>query len=181
MLQIKIPLSPEGWDEEKQEFVEPTSKTIELEHSLLSISKWETKWKKPFFSKENKTYEEIIDYVKCMTLSKNVDPNVYGYLTKENIETIWKYIDDPMTATKITERGPKKPNREIITSEIVYYWMISFGIPFECQKWHFNRLYTLIRVCDIKNSPPKKMSRAETMRHNAALNASRRKKMNTRG
>ena len=85
MLQIKIPLSPEGWDEEKQEFVEPTSKTIELEHSLLSISKWETKWKKPFFSKENKTYEEIIDYVKCMTLSKNVDPNVYGYLTKENI------------------------------------------------------------------------------------------------
>lgn len=181
MLRLKIPLSQEGWDERKQEFVEPMSKTIELEHSLLSISKWEMKWKKPFLTKDNKTYEEIIDYIKCMTLSKNVDQSVYEHLTSDNIQTVLKYINDPMTATTFTEHGFKKPSREIITSEIVYYWMVSFNIPFECQKWNFNRLYALIRVCDIKNSPTKKMSKAETMRQNAALNASRRKQHNKRG
>ena len=181
MLKLDVPISPEGWDELKQEFVEPKTKTIELEHSLVSISKWEMKWKKPFFSNENKSYEEFVDYVKFMTLTKNVDPSIYSRLTQENFNAIKDYINDPMTATTFTERGPKKSNREIITSEIVYYWMVTFNIPFECQKWHFNRLMALIKVCSIKNTPPKKMSRSETLRQNAALNAARRKQHNTRG
>ena len=181
MLKLDIPISPEGWDELKQEFVEPKTKTIELEHSLVSLSKWEMKWKKPFYTNEDKTYGEMIDYVKCMTLTKNVDQSVYDHLTNENLEAIKEYIHDPMTATTSTERGPKRISREIITSEVIYYWMIAFNIPPEYQKWHLNRLMMLIRVCSEKNNPPKKMSRAETMRRNAALNAARRKQHNTRG
>lgn len=181
MLKIDVPIGPEEWDPVKEEFIEPPKKSLELEHSLVSLSKWEMKWKRPFFSDEDKSYEEIIDYIKCMTLSKNVDQSVYDHLTTENVEEIKGYINDPMTATTFTERGPKKASREIITSEIIYYWMVSFNIPFECQKWHLNRLMTLIRVCSIKNSPPKKMSKSEILRQNAALNAARRKQHNTRG
>lgn len=184
MLSIIIPLSEEMWDEDKEEFLPAQqSKVIQLEHSLVSISKWEAKWNKSFFL-ENRimTYEESIDYIRCMTLTQNVDPMVYNRLTTENIKAITQYINAPMTATTFsnTMRGRKKSS-ERITSELIYYWMVAFGIPFECQKWHINRLLTLIRICDIKNQPEKKMSMIDIMRDNAALNAARKRRLNTRG
>ena len=181
MLTITVPISPEGWDEIKQEFVEPKSQMLQLEHSLISLSKWESKWQKPFYSKKEMTDEETLDYIKCMTLNKTVDTDIYNHLTRENIDDIMKYIGNPMTATTFRKDDKSQNNREIITSELIYYWMIALNIPFECQKWHLNRLITLIRVCSIKNSPPKKMSKREIMSRNAALNAARRKQMNTKG
>jgi len=182
MLQITIPLSPEGWDEEKQEFVEPRTKVLQLEHSLVSLSKWESKWCKPFFSKKEKTEEETIDYIKCMTITQNVDPEVYDHLTPSIVKQIEEYIEAPMTATYFSDdKSRGRGTSEQITAELVYYWMIALNIPFECQKWHINRLLTLIRVCNIKNQPPKKMSRREIMSRNAALNAARRKQLNTKG
>lgn len=181
MLQITIPLAPEGWDEQKQEFVEPITQTLQLEHSLVSLSKWESKWHKAFLSKKDKTEEETLDYIKCMTLTQNVKPEVYNYLTRENIEAINKYIENPMTATVFSERKTGKGSNEVVTAELIYYWMIALNIPFECQKWHLNKLLTLIRTCEIKNSPPKKMSKRDIMSRNAALNASRRKQLNSRG
>ena len=181
MLQIKIPLTDERWDEEKQEFVEPTYKILQLEHSLISLSKWESKWCKPFFSKEQKTGEQVVDYIKFMTITKNVDDEIYDKLSNKNIEEINKYIEAPMTATTFSKEQNGKFSKEIITSELIYYWMIALNIPFECQKWHINRLLTLIRVCNVKNQPGKKMSNSEILRRNAALNAARRQQLNTRG
>lgn len=180
MLEIVIP-ETEQWDEVNQEFITSNRQILRLEHSLVSLSKWESKWKKPFLSNKEKTYEETIDYIKCMTLTQNVNDTVYNLLDKDNIEKINKYIGDPMTATTFKEDPNKKGGREIITSELIYYWMISLNIPFECQKWHLNRLLTLIKVCGIKNQPPKKMSKKDVMSRNAALNAARRKQMNSRG
>lgn len=181
MLTITVPISPEGWDEEKPEFVEPKSQTLQLEHSLVSLSKWESKWQKPFYSKKDMSNEEALDYIKCMTLTKNVDPDVYNHLTQENIKTILDYIGNPMTATTFGKETNSGNNREVITSELIYYWMIASNIPFECQKWHLNRLITLIRVCSIKNAPPKKRSKRDIMSRNAALNAARRKQFNSNG
>ena len=180
MLQITVS-ADELWDEAKGEFIPVKEQTLQLEHSLISLSKWESKWCKSFFSKKEKTYEETIDYIKCMTLTQNVKPNVYLNLSRENIDEINKYIEAQMTATVFSEDHMRKSSRETITSELIYYWMIALNIPFECQKWHLNRLLTLIRVCEIKNTPPKKMSRREIMSRNAALNAARRKQLNTRG
>ena len=181
MLELYIPAC-EGYDERKQEFVIISKEqTLQLEHSLVSLSKWESKWHKSFFTKEEKTYEETIDYIKCMTLTKNVPPEVYTLLTPRNIQEINEYIGDSMTATTFSEDKNAKPNRERVTSELIYYWMISLGIPFECQKWHINRLLTLIKVCSIKNQPPKKSSKKQIMSRNAALNAARRKQLNSRG
>lgn len=179
MLEIVIP-SIELWNEEKQEFVTVKGTTLKLEHSLVSLSKWESKWCKPFLSKEDKTPEETLDYIKCMTLTQNVDPNVYQCISNENINKIVTYINEPMTATTFREES-KGGSREIITAELIYYWMIALTIPFECQKWHLNRLLTLIRVCNIKNQPPKKMSKREIMSRNASLNAARRKQLNSKG
>lgn len=181
MLKIEIPISPEGWDERKQEFVEPQTKVLELEHSLISLSKWESKWCKPFLSSKEKTFEEIIDYAKCMTLTSNVDPDVYNHLTSENISQINKYIEAPMTATWFAKDKAGRSSSEQVTSELIYYWMIALNIPFECQKWHLNRLITLVKVCNIKNQPTKKMSKRDIMSRNAALNAARRKQLNTKG
>lgn len=180
MLQIKVPAS-ELWDEKSNVFTNTKETVLVLEHSLISISKWEAKWHKAFLGKEEKTTEEVIDYIKCMTLTQNVDDNVYNALTNENIESINNYINDPHTATVIYEdpNGPK--NKETITSELIYYWMVTLNIPFECQKWQLNRLLTLIRVCNIKNKPPKKMTERQIMSRNAALNAARRKRLNTKG
>lgn len=182
MLTIEIPISPEGWDEAKQEFVESRTQTLQLEHSLISLSKWESKWHKPFLSTKEMTDEETLDYIKCMTLTKNVKPNVYNHITRENMNEVVNYIGDPMTATTFNKDNKGANNRETVTSELIYYWMIASNIPFDpCQKWHLNRLITLIRVCGIKNTPPKKRSRREIMSRNAALNASRRQQMNSKG
>lgn len=180
MLEIKIPAT-EQWDELKQEFVYTKEQTLRLEHSLVSLSKWESKWCKPFLSKQDKTTEEIIDYIKCMNTTQNVDPNIFRCLSNDNMLSIKQYIEAPMTATTFAKDTNKKPNREIVTSELIYYWMIALNIPFECQKWHLNRLLTLIQVCNIKNQPPKKMSKKDIMSRNAALNAARRQQLNTKG
>lgn len=180
MLRITVP-SNELWDDKKEEFVFVKEQTLQLEHSLVSLSKWESKWCKPFLGRHEKTDEEVLDYIRCMTLTQNVSPDVYYRLTTENIQKINDYIDAPMTATVFYHDEQFKPNREKVTSELIYYWMIALNIPFECQKWHLNRLLTLIEVCNIKNAPPKKRSRSEIMSRNAALNAARRKQLHTKG
>ena len=180
MLQLTIP-STELWDESKQEFVYTKEQTLQLEHSLVSLSKWESKWNKAFLSKQEKTYEETLDYIRCMTLTKNVDPIVYTRLKDAQFKQVNDYISAPMTATYIREDKNGKISREKVTSELIYYWMVSFNIPFECQKWHLNRLLTLIKVCSLKNQSPRKRSGKEIMRENAAINAARRKRLNTRG
>lgn len=179
MLKITIP-SIEQYDEIKNEFLTTKEQVLKLEHSLVSISKWESNWCKPFMTKKEKTIEESIDYIRCMTLTQNVDPNIYNVIPQDVILQVSKYIDAPMTAITFPKENGAI-NREIITSEIIYYWMIALNIPFECQKWHLNRLLTLINVCNIKNKPPKKMSRKEIMSRNSALNAARRQALNTKG
>lgn len=179
MLEIKIP-KRELWDEAKEEFVTTKEQTLQLEHSLVSLSKWESKWCKSFINQKDLTSEEMLDYIKCMTINRNVDPEVYNYLSTSELNKINEYINAPMTATTFSN-NKKGNNREIITSELIYYWMIACNIPFECQKWHINRLLTLIRVCEAKNQAPKKMGKGELMRRNAALNAARRKKLHSRG
>lgn len=180
MLQITIP-AIEYWDEGKQEFVVEKEQHLQLEHSLVSLSKWESKWNKAFLTKRDKTFEEILDYIKCMTITQNVSPKAYDGITDANIDEVRNYIDAPMTATYFTDDRTSRNGREIITSELIYYWMISLNIPFECQKWHLNRLLTLIRVCNIKNQPPKKRSQKDIVKQNAALNAARKKQLHTTG
>lgn len=181
MLQITVPAS-EFYDESKGEFVQIKEQTLTMEHSLISISKWEAKWKKPYLSDDKKTPEELLDYFKCMTVTPSkVDPLVYRAMTPENLEDISNYIQDSMTATTINhnQRGGR---REIWTSEVIYYYMIAQNIPVEFEKWHINRLIVLIQVCVIKNNPnQKKMSRAAIAKQNRAINAARRKKYGTRG
>lgn len=181
MLQLIVQLTPEGWDEAKQEFVEPKTITLHLEHSLVSLSKWESKWCKPFLDAEDKTFEETIDYIKCMTITQNVKDEVYECLSNKNIEQVTDYIGAPMTATVVKEKKNGKVNKQKVTSELIYSWMVSLNIPFDCQKWHLNRLIMLIRVLDANNQTPDKMSKKDIMKRNKALNAARRKKLNTRG
>ena len=180
MLTITIPAG-EMFDDKTQRFLSTKEQTLQLEHSLVSLSKWESKWNKPFLSKDDKTNEEVIDYIRCMTINQNVNPDIYKCLSSSNIESIHKYIDAPMTATTFHNDNQKGRGREIVTSELIYYWMISHNIPMECQKWHLNRLLTLIRVCNVKNTPSKKMSKRDVASQYASLNAARRNKLNTRG
>lgn len=184
MLHIQVPAT-EFFDEDTQEFFEIKGQTLVMEHSLISISKWEAKWKKPYFSdkKDDKTPEEVFDYLRCMTVSpQKVDPAVYKSLSKENIQQITDYINDPMTATTITEYSRPGHKRQVVTSELIYYWMVAQNIPTEYEKWHINRLLTLIRICSIKNDPnPKKMRKSDIARQNHALNAARRAKYGTKG
>ena len=180
MLRITIP-AIELWDENKEEFINTKEQTLQLEHSLISLSKWESKWNKPFFSKDTKTEEEELDYIKCMTITQNVDPNVYKFIPLNVREEIKEYINAPMSATWFSEDKNTKSSSEQITSELIYYWMVAQNIPFECDKWHLNRLITLIKICNIKSQPPKKMGKKAIMSRNAALNAARRKQLNTKG
>lgn len=181
MLTINVP-EQEFYDSRTNKFYTLKAKTLQLEHSLLSISKWESKWKKPFLSKEKMTVEQFVDYIRCMSLTPNVESEVFRHLGKENYNAISDYINDPMSATWFSEDNkPKGRSRETITSELVYYWMIALNIPMECQKWHFNRLMTLVRICNIKNAPPKKMKRNEILARNRALNEARRKALNSSG
>lgn len=180
MLDIVIP-GQEFFDEEKNEFVYTKPVSLKMEHSLISVSKWESKWHKAFLSKRERTAEETLDYFRCMTVN-HVDPSVFDYLTTENVNTIVDYINEPMTAVYINNDFENAPrSRDTTTSELLYYYMIALGIPFECEKWHLNRLLSLIHVCEIKNQPPKKMSKSAISKRNQKLNAARRKKYNTRG
>ncbi|MCI8992296.1 MAG: hypothetical protein HFG80_06155 [Eubacterium sp.] len=180
MLKITIP-EQELWDEAKEEFVKTKSVNLQLEHSLVSLSKWEAKWHKPFLGKGDKTVEETIDYIRCMTITQNVDPSAYRFIDNDIVQQVSDYIADPMTATWFSKEEKGPPSREVVTAEIVYYWMVTFHIPFECQKWHLNRLLTLIRVCNAKNTPPKKLNRKQLAKRNTALNAARRKALNSKG
>lgn len=180
MLQI-IVLKTELWDNVKEEFIYIPEQTLDLEHSLVSLSKWESKWKKPFLVRGTKTPEETIDYVRCMTSTLNVLPEVYYGISPKDIQKIMSYVEDPMTATTFGKDPTKSPNREVITSEIIYYWMVALNIPFECETWHLNRLLTLINVCNIKNQPVKKMGQKEIMDQHRSLNEARRKSLSLRG
>lgn len=181
MLQIEVPIIPERWDEEKEEFIEPKNAALQLEHSLVSLSKWESKWCKAFLSQKELSEEEILDYIKCMTITPNVKPEVYDHLTRKNVDDIVDYIKAPMTATTVRDNRRSKINNEVITSELIYHWMIELQIPFECQKWHLNRLMMLIKVRIAKTAKQKPMSKGEIMRNYAELNAARRQKLNTKG
>lgn len=178
MLSIYIPES-EFYDNSISEFVTIPSRTLELEHSLVAISKWESKWNKAFLGPANKAETEILDYIRCMS-KDNIDELTIRHLSNKDIISIQEYIKAPMTATTINNTSGK-PSRDVVTSELIYYWMISFNIPFECQYWHLNRLLTLINVCNVKNAPSKKMSKKDTMRSNAELNAARKKALCTSG
>lgn len=181
MLQLTVK-GGQVYNEATNKVVTVKGQTLQLEHSLVSLSKWEQKWKKPFLNNNEITNEMSIDYIRCMTLTQNVNPDLYNYLTEENLKAVRDYIDDPMTATWFRNQN-KRPNRDIITSEIIYYWMITFGIPLDpCQKWHLNRLLTLIRVCDEKsNTGRKKMGKKDSAAQYKELNAMRRARMGTRG
>lgn len=180
MLTIVVP-GTEMFDETKQEFVTVGDITLELEHSLVSLSKWESIYEKPFLGQSKKSTQEILDYIKFMTLTSNIAPEVYHNLSEDNINAINEYIEAKMTATWFNDSPGAPPSRDVITSELIYYWMITFQIPFECQYWHINRLFTLIRVCNIKQAKPKKMSRAEIAARNRQLNAQRREQLGTSG
>lgn len=180
MLEITVPAT-ELWDEQNQVFIQSEERTLRMEHSLVSISKWESKWHKPFLTNERMTTEQTLDYFKFMTLTQNVDPNTYLSLTGENVKQIDEYMSDPMTATWFSKSENERIGRQQITSELIYHWMITLNIPFECQKWHINRLLTLIKIRTIKTQPKNKMSQSEIMKRNAALNAERRKRLNTKG
>lgn len=180
MLKIVIPAT-EQYDPKTETFYNTKETTLLLEHSLLSISKWEAKWQIPFLGQGDKTAEQTIDYIRCMTVTPNVDESVYRCLTVDSVKAITAYIDNPMTATTFNDRDSRGRSREVVTSELIYYWMVAAQIPFECQKWHLNRLLTLIRICSIKNAPPKKMGKRGTMSQNAALNAARRKRLHSSG
>ncbi len=181
MLQLIVPAA-ELYDESTGTFVTAKEQLLTLEHSLVSLAKWESKWCKPFLSKEGMTTEETIDYIRCMTITQNVPPITYTLITDSNIKDVENYINAPMTATWFSEeRKTGRSNGEIVTAELIYYWMIALQIPMKCEKWHLNRLLTLIRVCNVKNTPPKKMGKKATMSRNAAINAARRKQLNSNG
>ena len=181
MITITVPQN-ELYNSKTMEFITLERDTeLVLEHSLISISKWESKWKKPFLKKQERSVEETIDYVKCMTVNRVSNPLVYELLTEDDYKRIKAYIDDPMTATTFRDSTNKSVSREGITSELIYYWMISYNIPLECEKWHLNRLLTLINICEKKNSPQKKMSKQDIMKQNRELNEARRRQFNSRG
>lgn len=180
MLQVIVE-STDFYDEDNNTFIKTPKILLRLEHSLVSISKWETIWRKPFLDPYNdKTAEESISYIKCMTLNQNVDPMVYYALTSDNIEKINEYIATEHTATTFRDIG-RPPSRELVTSELIYYQMNAYNIPMECQKWPLSRLLTLIRIHQIKSSDGKKMPKHEILRRNKELNAARRKAMRSRG
>lgn len=187
MLEIVIPEQHhEFYDEEKETFLYINIKEtkIQIEHSLISLKKWEQTWHKPFLGKSEMTYEELSDYIRCMTLTHGVDPEVYDWIPKDIIEKVVEYIKDPMTATWFREDslvGAQKNSREVVTAEIIYYWMISMSIPVEFQKWHLNQLLTLIKVINIKNGKPNKVDKKTAARERAALNKLRREQYNSKG
>lgn len=185
MLELIVPISPEGWDETKLEFVDPEVQVLELEHSLVAISKWEAKYRRAFISKKEMTDEETIDYIRFMTLNKNVNPDTYSHLTDENLKEVSEYINHPMSATVFPadkgngQQGPR--NNDVITADLIYFWMFTWGIPLEFENRHVNQLITLIKVFSAKNAPSRRMSNRDIASRNASLNAARRKRYGSRG
>ena len=181
MLKITIP-DQELYNEATEEFVNVKGRELTLEHSLVSLSKWESKFHKPFLTKEDKSRLETVEYIRCMTITQNVNNDIYVTIPNMVINEVSAYIENPMTATTFTEKEQARTiNREVITAEIIYYWMVALQVPMECQKWHLNRLLTLINVCNIKSQPKKKMSRRELTSRNRAINAERKKRLGTTG
>lgn len=184
MLTLEISKDLEMWDDRNERFLRVPKQTLTFEHSLVSISKWESKWEKPFFSKGDKTNDEMIDYISCMCITRNVPHKTFVAIAydKELMSQISSYLNKPMTATKFKQRQVK-PHRgdQSLTSERIYYLMIAFGVPVEFEKWHINRLLTLIEICDRKNTPNKKMSKADMLRARHAENEARKKAWHTRG
>ena len=183
MLEIEVP-GRELFNEKTGEFYKVRSQTLELEHSLLSISKWEAKWHKPFYGRDPRTDEEAKDYILCMSIRPIQDELILSCLTQDNVNAIHEYMNDPMTATTFSKHsvdGKKRSSSKFTTSEEIYYSMFSYGIPIECQKWHINRLTTLLRICAIRETPPKKVSKKQTLADYAALNGRRRAAMGSKG
>jgi len=180
MLTLSVVLS-EGFDEEAESFVPMKTFELEMEHSLVSLSKWERFFKKPFLSDKEKSPEETVWYVKAMCLATEIPPEVFSKLSQENVDAINAYITDPMTATTFRQIPGQKPNREIMTSEVLYYYMIALNIPFECQYWHLNSLLTLIKVCNQKNAPAKKIPKREALERQRELNRQRKEQLGTSG
>ena len=180
MLKIIVP-ETELFDQSKNEFITIKQQTLTMEHSLVSISKWESKWKIPYLYNNKKTAQQDLDYMRCMTITQNVNPLIYRFFNEDIYRKINEYINDPMTATTITDRENKPGGISVVTNELIYYWMVMFNIPVEFEKWHINRLLTLIKICEVKHRDPKKMSRNEILARNRALNEERKMKYNTRG
>lgn len=180
MLKLTIE-GEELFDQETQTFLTINNTVIELEHSLLSLSKWESKYEKPFLSSDTKTLEEILGYMQCMIVTSDADPDVLYTCSKKNIDSIQDYIDSSQSATTFGSMPERRGPGEVITSELIYYWMVMFSIPFEVEAWHLNRLFALIRICNIKNQKPKKMSRHELALRNRELNEKRKKELGTKG
>ncbi len=180
MLTIRVS-GVESFDEGSQEFTTQGGTLLELEHSLVSLSKWESIYEKPFLGNESKSTEELITYVKCMVVTPKLPEDIFQQLSEANFEQIHKYIDAKMTATWFSDQPGAPKSREVITAEVIYYWMTVFNIPFECEHWHLNRLFTLIRICNIKQAKPEKMSRAEMAIRNRELNAQRKAQLGTTG
>lgn len=179
MLRIIVP-GEEFWDEVTETFSTVNDQVIELQHSLLSVSKWESKYQIPFLSTEDKTTEQIYDYIRCMSMTP-IDEEVFTRLTAAELSQVNDHVDSPESATTFGTMPDRKGRGETITSELMYYWMVAFEIPFECEKWHLNRLFALIRICNIKNSPPEKRSRHQVAQQNREINAKRREALQTNG
>lgn len=171
----------EFFDESTQEFVVGSNYTLELEHSLYSLSKWESIFEKPFLGKDPKSTEELMAYVHCMILTKDVPDNIVKMFTDKQMLQINEYIDAKHTATWFSDFANTKPSREVITSELIYYWMFSLTIPIDCEHWNLNRLLTLIKIFQVKSQPAKKMSRSELAARNRTLNQQRRAQLGTSG
>ena len=178
---LKLVLGTEYFNEETEEFETVVDVEIELEHSLLSLSKWESKFKKPFLSGDKKTIEETNYYIEAMIISPSYPIDILFRLSEEQLNQINEYIESTESATTFGKMPEVKGRGEVITSELIYYWMVAFTIPFECEHWHLNRLFSLIRICNIKNSKPKRMSKGEIARRNRELNDLRRAQLNTSG
>lgn len=170
----------ELWDSNSQMFCSSKPQTLILEHSLISISKWESKYHKMFLETKDKTGVELLDYIKCMTINGNVPDMTYYALSEKNLRDILDYMDDSMTASSVFD-PPRKSRSEPVSSELIYYWMIQYGIPFECEKWHINRLLMLIKICTRKNASMTKADKAAMDQRRAAINAQRKAKMKSRG
>lgn len=180
MLTITVPAT-EGWDERTERFVHTQAATLVLEHSLVSLSKWEAKFKKAFLSNEEKTTEETYAYIQAMSLNGDISMETLACLTNENVAEINAYIESPMGATTFHEVGTQRRSREKVTAAIIWHWMIALNIPLEFETRHLNILFTQIRVENEKNSPKKKMSRQEAMAQQRRLNAERQKQYATTG